>query len=271
MAASFQPVARQNLADDLAQRINDLILRREYESGDRLPSITAMATQFGVGAPTLREALRKLEAVGVVDIRHGSGVYVAAQHGTMLLTNPVFAAPASTKLLVDLIEARIPIEIQSATHAARNATEAQLSEMRRLLDRASENLDDATVLNETNLAFHREIAKASGNTVMAQLLEVLSSLFREEQRLIMDIHGSRRDDHREHIAILDALERRRDKLAGERMRAHLEGVRDVLVRWDPKKTPVATHNTTDGARGAAAPAVARRHAGRQSPRGARGQ
>ena len=238
MGATFHPVARQNLADDLAQRINDMIQRREYQSGDRLPAITAMATQFGVGAPTLREALRKLEAVGVVDIRHGSGVYVAAEHGTMLLSNPVFAAPASKKLLIDLIEARIPIEIQSATHAARNATPEQVAEMRRLLDRASANLDDAAVLNETNLAFHREIAKASGNTVMAQLLEVLSNLFREEQRLIMDIHGSRRDDHREHMAIFEALERHRDKLAGERMRAHLEGVRDVLLHWDPKKTPV---------------------------------
>jgi len=270
VGATFQPVARQNLADDLAQRINDLILRREYESGDRLPSITAMATQFGVGAPTLREALRKLEAVGVVDIRHGSGVYVAAEHGTMLLSNPVFAAPASTKLLVDLIEARIPIEIQSATHAARNATPEQLAEMRRLLDRASANLDDAAVLNETNLAFHREIAKASGNTVMAQLLEVLSSLFREEQRLIMDIHGSRRDDHREHIAILDALERRRDKLAGERMRAHLEGVRDVLVRWDPKKTPVVLPNAAEASRSATAPPATRRQT-RQTPRGGRRQ
>ena len=263
MGATFHPVARQNLADDLAQRINDMIQRREYEAGDRLPAITAMATQFGVGAPTLREALRKLEAVGVVDIRHGSGVYVAAEHGTMLLTNPVFAAPASKKLLIDLIEARIPIEIQSATHAARNATPEQLAEMRRLLDRASANLDDAAVLNETNLAFHREIAKASGNAVMAQLLEVLSNLFREEQRLIIDIHGSRRDDHHEHVSILDALERRRDKLAGERMKAHLEGVRDVLQHWDPQQTPVT------GATAPNAPRVAR--SAPASPRPPRGR
>ena len=264
MGTTFQPVARQNLADDLAQRINDMIQRREYQSGDRLPAITAMATQFGVGAPTLREALRKLEAVGVVDIRHGSGVYVAAEHGTMLLSNPVFAAPASKKLLIDLIEARIPIEIQSATHAARNATPEQIAEMRRLLDRASANLDDAAVLNETNLAFHREIAKASGNTVMAQLLEVLSNLFREEQRLIMDIHGSRRDDHREHMSIFEALERHRDKLAGERMKAHLEGVRDVLLHWDPQKTPITAAGAPNAPRVPQAPPAAgpRRSRGR---------
>jgi GntR family transcriptional repressor for pyruvate dehydrogenase complex len=258
VGATFQPVTRQKLADDLAQRINDMIQRREYESGDRLPSIAAMATRFGVGAPTLREALRKLEAVGVVDIRHGSGVYVAAEHGTMLLSNPVFAAPASKKLLVDLIEARIPIEIQSATQAARNATAEHVAEMRRLLDRASANLDDAAVLNETNLAFHREIAKASGNAVMGQLLEVLSSLFREEQRLIMDIHGSRRDDHAEHMSIFDALSHGRDRLAGARMKEHLEGVRDVLLRWDPKKTPVSGATSPNATRSGTMPPVAAR-------------
>jgi GntR family transcriptional repressor for pyruvate dehydrogenase complex len=176
----------------------------------------------------------------------------------MLLTNPVFAAPASKKLLVDLIEARIPIEIQSATHAARNATPEQLTEMQRLLDRASASLDDAAILNETNLAFHREIAKASGNAVMGQLLEVLSSLFREEQRLIMDIHGSRRDDHAEHMSIFDALSHGRDKLAGARMKEHLEGVRDVLLRWDPKKTPV-NGAAPNGGRAGTMPPVAARH------------
>ena len=92
-----------------------------------------------------------------------------------------------------------------------------------------------TLLNQTNLAFHRQIAVASGNVVLRQLLEVLSSLFREEQRLIIDIHGSRRHDHAEHLTILDALERRDPALAAARMQAHLDGVRDVLRRWDPER------------------------------------
>lgn len=243
MPTSYAPVSRQNLADDLAQRITQLIQGGAYAAGDRLPAIATMARQFGVGSPTLREALRKLETVGVIDIRHGSGVYVNRAPDSLVITNPILHltqdGTVEKKLLVDLIEARIPIEVQSATLAAQHATPEHLAEMRRLLDHAGATLDDDAVLNQTNLAFHRQIALASGNVVLRQLLEVLSSLFREEQRLIIDIHGSRKHDHAEHVKILEALEKRDPALAAKRMRTHLDGVREVLLQWDPKRTPVA--------------------------------
>ena len=239
MQDPLAPVPRQSLADDLARRIRQLIQQRQHKAGDRLPSIAEMARLFGVGAPTLREALKKLETVGVVAIRHGSGVYVAQHHDTLVIPNPVYDVAASKKLLLDLIEARIPIEVRSASLAAEHATPEDVAELTALLDEASANLDDGALLNQTNLAFHRQIALASGNAVLLQLLKVVSSLFREEQRMILDIHGSRRQDHAEHLEILDAVRRGDRELAGERMRDHLEGVREVLLRWDPVTSPVS--------------------------------
>jgi GntR family transcriptional repressor for pyruvate dehydrogenase complex len=204
-----------------------------------LPAITQMARQFGVGGPTLREALKKLETVGVVDIRHGSGVYVARSPDSLLMSNPVLEVAASKKLLVDLIEARIPIELQTVALAAHHATPEHLAEMERLLAQAGASFDDSTLLNQTNLSFHRQIALASGNVVMHQILEVLSTLFREEQRMILAIHGRREDDHAEHLEILAALTARDAELATSRMRIHLERVRDMLRRWDPSTNPVA--------------------------------
>jgi GntR family transcriptional repressor for pyruvate dehydrogenase complex len=237
--SSIAPAARQRLADDVAQRIRQLIQLRGFAAGDRIPSISDLAGAFRVGAPTVREALRKLEAVGAVEIRHGSGVYVGPHLAdSLLISNPVFDGGFSKKLLVDLIEARVPIELQSTALAASNATPEQLEEMRRLLDQAERNLEDDALLNQTNLAFHKQIAVASGNSVLRQLLDVLSSLFREEQRMILGIHGSRRQDHVEHCAIYEALAARDADLAQTRMRLHLEGVRDVLVRWDPQVHPV---------------------------------
>ena len=239
MEAALQPVLRQSLADDVAQRIRQLIQRRDYQPGDRLPSIAEMARHFGVAGASVREGLRKLETLGVVDIRHGSGVYVGRIPDALLISNPGFGGAISKKLLVDLIEARIPIEVQSVSLAAEHATAEDLVQLRTLLVRAGATLDDAVLLNQTNLAFHRAIAQASGNGVLFQLLEVLGSLFKEEQRVILDIHGSRGQDHAEHLGILEALERRDAALAAERMRAHLDGVRDVLRRWDPTTHPVA--------------------------------
>ena len=71
MEPVFQPVNRQSLADDIAQRITQLIQTERHQPGARLPAISQMARQFGVGSPTLREALKKLETVGAVEIRHG--------------------------------------------------------------------------------------------------------------------------------------------------------------------------------------------------------
>lgn len=233
MSDTFLPVLKQSLAEDLAQRLHQLITT-SYGVGDRLPSIVEMARRFGVGAPTVREALRKLEALGLVDIRHGSGVYVRNGHEALLVPNPIYAGAVSKKLLVDLIDARIPIEVQSAALAATHATDADLDEMRQLLATAGDSLNNDELLSATNMAFHQAIAQASGNTVLAQLLEVLRSLFQHEQQVILRIYGSRQKDHVEHVGILDALEQRDEALVVQRMRAHLEGVREVLRQWDPE-------------------------------------
>jgi GntR family transcriptional repressor for pyruvate dehydrogenase complex len=187
----------------------------------------------------LREALKKLETMRVVEIRHGSGVYVSRTAEVMMLASPDFSGTVTKQLLLDLVLARMPIEMQTAALAARNAGEAQLDEMRRLLATAGEHLGDDEVLNAVNMAFHRQIALASGNVVLAQLLDVLGDLFSEEQRLILGIFASREQDHREHLEILDALERRDEPLVVERMRRHLQGVHDVVLRWDSERHPVA--------------------------------
>lgn len=237
--ALLEAVLRTNLSDDIALHIRKLIQRTPYEPGARLPAIADMATQFRVGAPTLREALKKLEALGVVDIRHGSGVYVGRTVDSLVISNPFIDSIASKQLLIDLVSARIPVELETAKLAAKHATSEQLGEMGRLLARARKALDDASQLNEINLAFHRQIALGSGNPVLHQILEVLSTLFRREQRMILDVHGDRESDHHEHVAIHEALAARDAALAVRRMRSHLERVRDTLHRWDPIENPVS--------------------------------
>jgi GntR family transcriptional repressor for pyruvate dehydrogenase complex len=238
MNADFKPIEKSSLADDLAERLVRLIRKGVYQPGDRLPAIMEMARSFGVGHPTLREALKKLEMMGVVEIKHGSGVYVGKGQDVLLVSNPVYGGLVSKKLLLDLVGARIPIEVKAITLAASAATEEHLAKMAELLAKSEENLDNDVVLSVTNMAFHREIAVASGNTVLAQLQEVLTNLFLREQRMILGIYGSREKDHQEHLGLLDALRRRDAALAQERMEAHLEGVQAVLLRWDPEQTPL---------------------------------
>ena len=238
MRDAFAPVLKQSLSDKLAQRIRGMIQKGDYSQGDRLPPIMEMAKRFGVGHPTIREALKKLETMGIVEIRHGSGVYVSRSEEVLVLASPDYVGTVTKKLLLDLIDARMPLEMKSVAEAVKHGSPEDLLEMKRLLKTAGDNLDDDVVLNETNMGFHRQIALASGNTVLVQLLDVLRDLFTEEQRLILGIFGSRERDHREHLAILEALERRDETLGVERMRKHLQGVADSIHRWDAENHPV---------------------------------
>jgi GntR family transcriptional repressor for pyruvate dehydrogenase complex len=235
---AFSPLAKEGLADRLAREIWALIRGGEFRTGDRLPPIREMAQRFGVGHPTIREALKTLETTGVVEIRHGSGVYVTRSEEVLVLPSRGYTGTVSRKLLLDLTRARMPLEVQSACDAVHNATAEDLAELRRLLDVAAAHLDDDEVLSPTNIAFHRRIALASGNAVITQLLDVLGDLFQAEQRLILGIFGSRARDHREHVGILEALERRDEALATRRMKRHLEGVYEAIRRWDPEQHPV---------------------------------
>src|SRR6266550_4686445 len=108
MRDAFGPVRKQSLSDTLVQRIRGMIHRGDYQRGDRLPPIMEMARRFGVGQPTIREALKQLETMGFVEIRHGSGVYVTRSEEVLLLASPDFIGTVTKKLLVDLIRVRIP-------------------------------------------------------------------------------------------------------------------------------------------------------------------
>ena len=242
MKKTIHPVTKQSLSDRLAHRIREMIQEGAHQRGDRLPSIMEMARSFGVGHPTVREALTKLEAVGVVEIRHGSGVYVSrSEDGALLLASPGYAPVVTRKLLQDLIKCRMPLEIQSVSQAVEHLTPKHLKEMSRLLATAREHLDDDQVLDRVNMDFHRQIAVASGNTVLLQVLDVLRELFSREQRMILNIYESRgrEHDHEEHVGILEALQRRDSALAVARMRKHLQGVLTLVERWDPVRHPVA--------------------------------
>jgi len=239
MKDAFGPVLKQSLSDSLAQRIRGMIQRGDYTLGDRLPPIMEMARRFGVGHPTIREALKKLETMGIVEIRHGSGVYITRSEEVLVLASPGYSGTVTKKLLLDLIHTRIPLEMHSVSEAIKNATLEDLVALRRTLTTAGQNLANDEVLNEVNMSFHRQIARASGNAVLTQLLDVLHDLFTEEQRLILGIFGSRERDHQEHLDILEALERRDEQLAVERMRKHLEGVADSIEQWSAETATVA--------------------------------
>lgn len=235
MPDSITPLPKQSLADNLAQEVKNFIVRQGYLPGDKLPTTSELAQRFGVGLPTLREGLKKLETIGVIKIKHGSGIYVGDHINSIFLMNPIITTDTPTqKQLLDLIDARIAIEPNTAALAAEHATPAQIAAMADLLRRAKENFANENLLSQINMQFHRSIATASGNAVFAQILTVVTRLFAHEQRVIIDIFRSKETDHQQHVEIFEAIRERDRERARSLMHAHLNGVRDAILHWNPE-------------------------------------
>lgn len=226
---AFDEVARDSLADMLARRIRAMIQSGQYGEGDRLPAILEMARRFGVGPPTVREALKKLETLGVVDVRHGSGVYVASRRELLVLARPQLGGAVDVRLLADLIEVRIPLEVEAVKAVATRATDEELAQIRHLV-RTAEGVADEQRLSAVDAAFHRLLAAVSGNTILAQMLDALRDLFTDEGRVVHWEPLARDWDVQAHVAIVDALDRRDAVVAADRMRAHLQCVHDEVTR-----------------------------------------
>jgi GntR family transcriptional repressor for pyruvate dehydrogenase complex len=237
----LEAIRKESLSDSIARAIKEMIDRKGFLPGDKLPSISEMATQFEVGSPTVREALRQLQAVAVIEMRHGSGVYVAEHHDALFVANPIRPSKPTRSTMLDLIETRLMIETYTTGLAAKLVTDEQLARMNELLDEAESALksNDLESLRAANMDFHNSIAEASQNGVAYHLLRLLAGLFRSEQVAILKIFGSPWKDLDEHRHILEALRVRDPELAAERMRAHLDGVKQVLANYqgDIPNTP----------------------------------
>jgi GntR family transcriptional repressor for pyruvate dehydrogenase complex len=222
--------ARDSVADRLTNDVLELIKREKLGPGDRLPTVTALAALFEVAPPTIREALRRLQALGIVDIRHGSGVYVLQSGSRVIVSNP-YAGQLDVGSIFDLIDTRLLIEPHVTRLAVPRCDRKAIKELEGILERAEDALHGPDpVLGALNLDFHRVIARLSGNTVLAQTIDSILNLYTAEQMVILELYDNREQDYAEHRDILEAMRTRNPGLAADKMREHLEDVRSVLER-----------------------------------------
>jgi GntR family transcriptional regulator, transcriptional repressor for pyruvate dehydrogenase complex len=229
--------APPTVAHFVTEQVLALIEREELGRGDRLPSVQALARRLSVAAPTVRESLRQLQALGVVDLRHGSGVYVRDARRRVLLANP-YPGQLEARTILDLLEARLLIEPHLTALAAVLASDEELAELGVALDGARELLEDGPdeLLHGLNMSFHRGVARLSRSSVLSQAIDSIIDVYAAEQMVILRLYDDRRRDHEEHLAIFEALRRRDAREASELMRLHIEGVRSVLSgRLDPPR------------------------------------
>lgn len=222
------------LSDDAVEAIKNMILEGRLHPGDRLPVEKDLAATLGLSRGTLREAVRALTLIGVLDTRQGDGTYVTSLEPHVLLASLSFAVDlhqGNGALL--LLETRRVLESYATGQAATMLGSADLARLEQLLTEAEQLLHSDPVDHDALLAndqeFHRTIVRATGNAVMASLIESLSGQTMRARlwRELAD-EGAARRTVAEHRAIAEALVAGDPERARLRAAVHVAGVEDFV-------------------------------------------
>ena len=218
------PLKRAGLTDLLVARILGLVTTGELKPGDQLPPERKLAETFDVSRPTLREALRALSVLGVIESRHGGGVFVSRLEANDLLAPLTFFLTLRSAEVDKLYDARRLIEGEIASLAALRVSAEALRELETLIEWQDDAKADPARYRGLDTAFHRRIGDLSGNEFLAraaQSLNVLGQEFRKTASETPTIIATSIDDHR---AILGALRRHDAEAARLAMATHMSHV-----------------------------------------------
>jgi GntR family transcriptional repressor for pyruvate dehydrogenase complex len=209
--------------EQVVTHVRRLIERRSLRPGDQLPAERELAQQIGVSRPTVRAGLRALAAMGVVQSRHGSGTYIPA--GPPILgSEPLrFLAALHGFTGEEMYETRRILEVGAAGLAAERATPAQLTALAEDVASLFASMDDPQRFLVHDISFHRTLAAASGNQIVASIVEMVSALYYERRRQTASRASDRdlRDAAEMHQRIYRAVRSRDSDEARRAMHEHL--------------------------------------------------
>lgn len=229
----FTPIKNTTVSEKVVEQIKEMLSRGSLNKGDRLPSERQMAETLEVSRSSVREALRELEMMGLIESRQGEGNFIKSNFEDILFE------PFSTIFLIkesnarEILELRNVIEKGTVVLAAERITEDELKDIKKVLDTA-ENSDSEDELAKLDIIFHYKIAQASKNFLLQSILNAVSSLI---EASIKDIRKNImiKAEHKEiikkqHLEIYKSLESHNSKTSEKAMSNHLDFVNNEMKK-----------------------------------------
>jgi GntR family transcriptional regulator, transcriptional repressor for pyruvate dehydrogenase complex len=218
-----------SVTDEAIEKIKEMIISGALRPGDRLPREADLAQRLGLSRSSLREAVRALSLVRILDVRQGDGTYVTSLDAALLLDALSFVVELhQDRSVLELLEARRLLEAEAAALAAVRREPEQIAELRELIA-AMPGCTGVEQFVENDISFHRTIAGAAGNGIVSSLLESLSGrTIRARIWRAITEGGAIDRTVADHQAICDAIERRNPELARAWMTAHVASVESWL-------------------------------------------
>ncbi|GMK38025.1 GntR family transcriptional regulator [Paenibacillus sp. CCS19] len=229
----IEKLEKRNHYEEITEQIRGMITSGKLKVGDKLPSTKEMAERFGVGRSTMREALSALKAVGLIEIRQGGVCRVLRDQPLSEAAGVLDTLQLQGSPLLELLEARQSLEISNAAIAARKRTEADIVQLKEIVDQMQAAAGDDAEGERLDLAFHQGLAHATHNSIIVQLFDTImlqtANAIRDVRRA--EIYANRdiaQQLHREHSAIFEAIVNGDPKQASEAMHVHLQHVEDIV-------------------------------------------
>jgi GntR family transcriptional repressor for pyruvate dehydrogenase complex len=228
----FGAVDRTILWKQIADQLLAMLRERRLGPGDKLPPERELAAMMQVSRPSLREALRALTMMNVLEVRQGAGTFVTSLE-TELLVEPLdFVVSLDDSSLIALFEARRIVELGIVGLAAQRITEEELAELEAGLSRSRETVDDPAAFLQADVDLHKIITRAARNPIMSRVIDSISRLLLLSRSRTVEVPGIRAQTIQDHRAIVAALKRRDAEAAKEAMLQHLNNVEQGFVHSD---------------------------------------
>jgi GntR family transcriptional repressor for pyruvate dehydrogenase complex len=223
----FEAIRKNRVHEEVAKQIEQLIVQKLHP-GDKLPAERDLAEMLGVSRSSIRDAIRRLEIVGLVEPRQGAGT-VVREISTEKLVSPLANVIAHRRQLVsELLDFRRMLEPPLAARAATHASNGEIAGMDEILRRQDKKVRDGELAVEEDTEFHYRIALASGNSVVLKVMDVVMDLLRETRSRSLQTEGRPQKSLAGHKRILSAIKRHDPAAAEAAMRMHIQDVEKMV-------------------------------------------
>ena len=224
--AKLRKIEKVPLSEDIARQIMSLVASGDVKPGDRLPSERDLCKQFGVGRSSLREALRCLAIVGVLDVRVGEGTFFASDGDRFIGKIIEWRVSTESRNLENLFELRLTLESDLAAYAATRGEQQHIERLAKVLQKMETCLENRRQFAPLDLEFHLIIAEASENKLMYDLLMMIRSQLEHGLMRVVSLPGGTDLAYKQHKEIFEAIRRKDADKAKARMRTHIQSAID---------------------------------------------
>ena len=220
----FGKITKEAVPKEITNRLLDMIRERALKPGDQLPPERELAALMGVSRPSLREALRALALMNVLEIRQGSGTFVSSLDPGLLIEHLDFVFSLGDSTFLELFEARKIIETGIVALAAEKISENDLAELEKIVERSQAHIHDLDAFLKDDRDLHEKIIEIADNPILSRFMVSLSKLGLASRSRTVRIPGVAEQTIADHLAIIAALTARDPHKAERAMLAHLENV-----------------------------------------------